>query len=201
MQCNGPGPYLAAACLLPCPAVSYPIRNQQGLYFLTFTVVGWVDIFTRQAYRTIVIESLRHCQQHKGLELYAYCLMSNHLHLIARAAEGFELSAIMRDFKKYTSKKMVEDVGRNPQESRRRLLEWVFEKQGQFNPNNTYVQFWQQPSHSIELTSVAVTQQKLDYIHQNPVRAGICYRPEDYLYSSASFYAGLEAVLPVMHLF
>ena len=181
--------------------MAYSIRHQQGMYFITMTVVEWLDVFTRPRYKDLIIQSLRYCQQHKGLELYAYCLMSNHLHLIARAAEGFELSAIMRDFKKFTSKKMVEDVGRNPQESRRRLLEWVFEKQGQFNPNNTYVQFWQQPSHSIELTSVAVTQQKLDYIHQNPVRAGICYRPEDYLYSSASFYAGLEAVLPVMHLF
>ena len=63
------------------------------------------------------------------------------------------------------------------------------------------MQFWQQPSHNIELLSEAMTQQKLDYIHQNPVRAGICYRAEDYVYSSASFYAGLEAVLVVERLF
>lgn len=181
--------------------MAYPIRNQQGLYFITCTVVEWADVFTRPLYKDIIIDSLRYCQQAKGLELFAYCLMSNHLHMIARAAEGIELSAIMRDFKKYTAKRVFENLHGNPQESRRFWLEWLFENAGRFNERNKYIQFWQQPSHSIELFSAAVTQQKLDYIHQNPVRAGVCYRAEDYVYSSASFYAGLEAILEVERLF
>lgn len=97
--------------------MSYPIRNQQGLYFLTFTVVSWVDIFTRPVYKDLVMDSLRHCQQHKGLELYAYCLMTNHLHLIARAAEGHELSGIVRDFKKFTARALFKDITQLPTES------------------------------------------------------------------------------------
>jgi putative transposase len=177
--------------------MAYPIRDQQALYFLTFTVVEWLDVFTRPLYKDIVINSLRYCQQHKGLELFAYCLMSNHLHLIARADAGYELSDIVRDFKKFTARRVFEAIATNPQESRRQWLEWCLRKQGEFNPKNTFIQLWQNHSHGVELRSEAMTRQKLNYIHQNPVRAGICFRGEDYLYSSASFYAGLEALLEV----
>ncbi|MFD1468910.1 transposase [Hymenobacter caeli] len=177
--------------------MAYPIRHQQGLYFITCTVVEWLDIFTRPLYKDLIIDSLRYCQAHKGLELYAYCLMTNHLHLIARAAEGYALSDIMRDFKKFTAKQVFHALHVNQQESRRQWLEWMLHKQGEFNPRNTHIQLWQQPSHNVELQSDTMLRQKLEYIHQNPVRAGICYRAEDYVYSSASFYAGLEAVLRV----
>jgi len=73
--------------------------------FLTLTVVDWVDVFSRPIYKHHLVESLKFCQQKKGLELYAWVLMSNHLHLLASAADGFNLSAILRDFKKFTSKK------------------------------------------------------------------------------------------------
>ena len=85
--------------------MAYRIRNQQGLHFMTCAVVEWLDVFTRPLYKDLIIERLRYCQQHKGLELLAYCLMTNHLHLIARAAEGQDLSDIMRDLKKILPKK------------------------------------------------------------------------------------------------
>ena len=106
----------------------------------------------------------------------------------------------MRDFKKFTAKQVFQAIHTNQQESRRQWLEWVLHKQGEFNPRNTHIQLWQQPSHNVELLSQEMAQQKLDYIHQNPVRAGICYRAEDYVYSSASCYAGLEAGLVVKRL-
>ena len=180
--------------------MAYPIRNQQGLYFITCTVVEWVGLFTRPLYKDLIIDSLRYCQRHKGLELFAYCLMTNHLHLIARAAEGSSLSDIMRDFKKFTAKQVFHTLHVNQQESRRKWLEWILHSQGAFNPRNTHIQLWQQPSHNVELLTELVARQKLEYIHQNPVRAGICYRAEDYVYSSASFYAGMEAVLEVERL-
>lgn len=181
--------------------MAYPIRDQQGLYFLTFTVVEWLDVFTRPLYKDIVIDSLRYCQQHKGLELFAYCLMTNHLHLIARATDGHELSDIVRDFKKFTARRVFDAICTNPQESRRQWLEWTLRKQGEFNPKNIHIQLWQPRSHGVELKTEAITRQKLEYIHQNPVRAGICYCVEDYVYCSASFYAGLEARLAVSLLF
>ncbi len=103
--------------------MAYLIRDQTGLYFLTFTVVEWLDVFTRPRYKDIVVDSLRYCQQSKGLELCAYCLMTNHLHLIARAADGHELSDIVRDFKKFTARRVFEAIVANQQESRRQWLE------------------------------------------------------------------------------
>ncbi len=176
----------------------YKIRDQQKLYFLTFAVVRWVDDFTRREYKDIFLESLRYCQQKKGLELYAYCIMPNHVHLIAGVSEGGNLSAVMRDLKKYTSTQIVQAISNNVQESRREWMLWLFRDQGQANPNNNKNQFWQQESHPVELSTNAILDQKLEYIHQNPVRAGICYAPEDYIYSSAGQYAGRETILPVI---
>lgn len=181
--------------------MAYSIRDQQGLYFLTFTVVNWVDLFTRPLYKELVIDSLRFCQQKKGLELFAYCLMTNHLHLIARAKEGASLSDFVRDFKKFTSRNLFQAMHANQQESRRKWLAWIFTSEGQFQPDNTFVAVWQKGSHAVELTTEAMARQRLEYIHQNPVRAGICYRPEEYVYSSAAQYAGLEVLLPVELLF
>ncbi|MDX5348619.1 MAG: transposase [Hymenobacteraceae bacterium] len=178
-------------------STKYKIRTQQHPYFLTFAVVSWVDVFTRKAYKDILLESLQFCQQQKGLELYAYCIMPNHLHLIAGTKEGTNLSHVLRDFKKFTASAIIRAIQENPQESRRDWMLWIFKKHGERNGNNTNFQFWQQDSHPIELSNNKLLKQKLEYIHQNPVRAGICYAPEDYIYSSASQYAGGEAALPV----
>ena len=89
---------------------SYKIEDQEALYFLTFSTVGWVDLFTRRKYKDVLIESLKYCQEEKGLELYCWVIMSNHVHLIARAKEGFRLSDILRDFKKFTSKKIIKEI-------------------------------------------------------------------------------------------
>ncbi|HEV7348344.1 transposase [Telluribacter sp.] len=106
------------------PSSQYFIRNQEGAYFLTMTVVDWVDVFSRPAYRYIVVDSLRYCQQHKGLLLCGWCLMSNHLHLLAAAADGHKLSDILRDMKKHTSKQLVKAIQEGP-ESRR---DWMLQR-------------------------------------------------------------------------
>lgn len=91
----------------------YVIRDQQAIYYMTFTVVGWIDIFSRQRYRDIVIESFKYCQQHKGLHLHAYVIMSNHVHLIVSVDEGHTISAFVRDCKKFTAKRILDDVESN----------------------------------------------------------------------------------------
>ena len=98
----------------------YQIKDQEAAYYLTFQVVFWIDVFTRKTYRDIIIDSLRYCQQDKCLEIYAYVIMSNHIHLLVRSSKG-ELSATIRDFKKYTSKKIIEEIITGT-ESRR---EWI----------------------------------------------------------------------------
>ncbi|UYZ59380.1 REP-associated tyrosine transposase [Hymenobacter latericus] len=178
----------------------YKVRSSDEVYFLTFTLVEWVDLFTRKSYKDIIVRSLAYCQAHKGLELYAYCIMSNHVHLIARATPPATLSGIVRDFKKFTARTLMLELETNPQESRRSWLRWMFERNGMGNAHNQHIQVWQQRSHPVALTSDELVQQRLRYVHDNPVRAGICFLPEEYVYSSAAQYAGREAILPVLHL-
>src|SRR5882672_8497949 len=83
----------------------YKIRNQAAIHFITFAVVEWIDVFTRKEYRDIVLESIKYCQAEKGLLLHCWCIMSNHLHLIA-SAKNNNLSDILRDFKKFTGKQV-----------------------------------------------------------------------------------------------
>ena len=179
-------------------STKYKIKDQQQLYFLTFAVVAWVDVFTRKEYKDVFLDSLRYCQLHKKLELYAFCIMPNHVHLIASVKETANLSHVLRDLKKYTSYAIIKAIEEHPQESRKDWMLWIFRKHGERNSNNTNYQFWQQDNHPIALDRNTLLEQKLSYIHLNPVRAGICYTPEDYIYSSASQYAGRDAILPVI---
>jgi REP element-mobilizing transposase RayT len=86
-------------------STKYKATTTDQAYFITITTVGWVDIFTRLNQKNNIINALQYCQENKGLEIYAYCLMSSHLHLLCKGTNGFVLSDIMRDFKKFTSKK------------------------------------------------------------------------------------------------
>jgi putative transposase len=175
-------------------SLSRKFRNQEKLYFVTFSVIRWLDVFTRREYKDIVVDSLNFCIKNKGLELYAWIVMSNHIHLII-GTNGKPLEGILRDLKKHTSKKLTKAISENSQESRREWLMWFFEREGKLNPNNTYVQFWQQGNHPIELWSNEIIDQKLNYIHNNPVTAGWVDEPEHYLYSSARDYAGGKGLI------
>jgi len=176
---------------------NYKFLNQENPHFVTFSVINWIDVFTRISYREILLDSIKHCQINKGLEVYAWCIMSNHVHMIV-GTNKMPMDGILRDLKKHTSKAIVKAIRENPQESRKNWMIWMFEREGQTNPNNEYHQFWEQDSHPIELFSNEVMQQKLDYIHDNPVRAGWVDRPEHYLYSSARDYAGEKGLLDII---
>ena len=96
----------------------YKIRDKEGIHFVTFAVTEWVDTFTRKEYRDIVLDSIRYCQKEKGLLLHAYCIMSNHLHLVVSAVNN-DTSDILRDFKKFTSKQIIKAIQDHPGESRK----------------------------------------------------------------------------------
>jgi REP element-mobilizing transposase RayT len=121
-----------------------------------------VDVFTRNEYKDILIENLAWCQKNKGLEVFAWCIMTNNVHLIARAEECISLSDILRDFKKFTSKAVLKAIRENNRESRK---EWLL-KQFETSDGN---RFWRPDNQPVELRSNAVIDQKLNYIHQNPV--------------------------------
>ena len=175
----------------------YAPHNPDGLYFLTLTAVEWVDVFTRKEYKQIVVDSLRYCQQHKGLELYAWCLMPSHLHLLARAAEGHKLGPIIRDFKKFTTNTIVRLIQEGP-ESRQEWLLYRFEYAARFLHRVEHHKMWQDGSHAVECYSPAFTRQKLHYIHQNPVQDLTVAEAEHYLFSSAANYAEQQGLLQVL---
>ncbi len=177
----------------------YKIRDQSAVHFITFATVQWVDVFSRYYYIETVLESLRFCVKEKGLKLHAWCIMSNHIHLIISAENG-NLSDIIRDFKKFTSQKILEQIENNKEESRRNWMLWIFKQAGANNNRNEAYQFWQQDNQPIQLDTIDFTLIKLNYIHNNPAKAGLVERPEDYLLSSARDYNGGKGLLPIEHL-
>ncbi|HEX5001166.1 MAG TPA: transposase [Bacteroidia bacterium] len=164
----------------------YYIRDQNAIYFLTFTVVNWLDVFSRMNHKTAIVDSLNYCIDNKGLTVHAWCLMTNHLHLLASAREGYELSPIIRVFKEHTAKEVIKLIEEEPESKRENFLE-IFKSEGKKDKRITKYKFWQESNHAIELKPFRPNfiDQKLNYIHYNPAEEGIVAIPEDYLYSSA----------------
>ena len=174
---------------------SYQIQDQSAPHFLTFQVIDWVDIFSRQIYKDIVIDSMKFCRANKGLEIYSYVIMSNHVHVIWRAKNG-DLSNVIRDFKKFTGRNIIEAIKTGP-ESRQDWMLKRFEFAARSNVRNSIHQFWTHENHAVELFTPDFTEQKIQYIHKNPVRAGIVEKEEDYIYSSAKNYASLWSLIEI----
>ncbi len=169
----------------------YKFHDHSKLYFVTFTVVNWIDAFIRDEYRTIIYESIEYCQQHKQLEVYAYCFMTSHIHMIIGTETG-NLSDIVRDFKSHTSKQIRLELEKSNIESRKEWMLWMFKRAGIKNEKNIDFQFWQQNNHPIELNTIEKTSQRLNYIHENLVHAGFVEKAEDWLHSSAADYLGIR---------
>jgi len=179
-------------------AFKYSVTDQNDIYFITTTVVGWIDAFTRKELAHVIIESLQYCQREKGLIIYAWCLMPSHLHMIVSAKEGKNLSDIMRDLKKFTSKRIIKTI-KEINESREWLLN-RFAFAAKINTKTEDYKFWQDGFHPIALYSNEFKDQKLDYIHNNPVESGIVSEPEHYNYSSAINYSGGLGLIEVVYL-
>lgn len=174
---------------------TYQITDQSGLYFVTLTVVEWVDVFTRMNYKELIINNLKYCQENKGLEIYAYVIMTNHIHLIVRSNTD-NLSGTLRDFKSYTSKELLNLIS-IPEESRQEWMLRIFSNAAYKHRRNSVFQLWSHNNHQELLWSNEFIGEKVDYIHQNPVRTGIVLHPEEYLFSSAKNYAGEKGLLDV----
>lgn len=175
---------------------NYKFHNKVGAYFVSFATVYWIDVFTRQAYLKILAESLDYCRAEKGMEVYAYCFMPSHIHLIFRSANE-DPSGVLRDFKKHTSKQVMKAIEENPQESRKEWLLWMFEQAGKKKSNVPKRQFWQHHNKPIELWSTEVIKQKIDYIHNNPVESGFVTTSTEWKYSSARNFAEDNTVLKI----
>ena len=176
-------------------STGYQISEQNEVHYVTFQIVKWVDIFTRQVYRDIIIDSLRYCQQNKALEIYAYVIMSNHVHLMIRCGRE-NLSDTIREIKSFTARKILDAID-TESESRREWMLNIFGFCAKQHKRNEQYQIWTHENHAEIVYSNAFMDQKIKYIHENPVQAGIVERAEDYLYSSARNYAGMEGLIEV----
>ena len=167
-------------------------------YFLTMTVVNWIDVFTRPVYKYIIVDALKYSQENKGLIIYAWCLMSNHLHMVAETKEGLNLSDTLRDFKKYTSKAIVKEIKTNIEESRKNWMLNEFEFAGKYKSGIKKYKFWQDGNEAKEIYSNFFLEQKVEYIHENPVKAEIVENDYEYLFSSAKNYTGEVGLIDVV---
>lgn len=175
----------------------YKLSEKEKAYFLTMTVVGWIDIFTHKNHKMKIVDSLKYCQKNKGLSIFGWCLMSSHLHMIARADGDQNLSEIIRDFKKFTSKSIVDQIINEPDSRSEWLLDYFSYSANRLKRNKNY-KFWQDGNQAKIIYSNSFFYEKLTYIHMNPVKKMIVEKPEQYLFSSARNYAELDSLLDIV---
>jgi len=171
---------------------SYKIVNQHGIYFLTLTVVEWVDLFTRKDYSLIVVDALNYCHQQK----YSWCIMSSHVHIVCKVNEPNKLSDVLRDFKKHTSKQFIKTMNEIG-ESRREWLQNKFSFEAHRIGRAENFKIWKDDNHAIEIGGYINIETKINYVHNNPVQAMLVSKAEDYVFSSARDYTdenGLVAI-------
>ena len=165
----------------------YKFWDSNKMYFISFATVYWIDVFTRNEYKDELVNSFKYCQQKKGLEIYAWCIMPSHVHLIISSHDK-PLEDIVRDLKSHTSVQLKKLIKEHTQESRREWMVWMMERAGKKNSNNSNWQFWQQHNHPLEITNNKMYAETVLYIHQNPVASGFVYEADQWIYSSAKCY-------------
>lgn len=170
--------------------------DPQACSYITFNTVDWVDVFVRPVYKQIIVDELNCCIVSKGLIVYAWCLMSNHLHLLARNSDPGGLARIERDFKKVTTNKILEALDTST-DLRKEWMLRRFEHCSQSLKRIEKFQVWQTCSNPsfIDFKQVFKLKEKVLHIHENPVRDGIVDRPEDYVFSSARDYDGVKGLV------
>ena len=174
----------------------YKIKDNEGLFFVTFTVVGWVDIFVRNVYRDCIMDSFKYCMENKGLQVHSYVIMTSHLHAILSSKDEHDLVSTIRDLKKHTSKQLINLIKTNPKSRREWLLNKFSYEAKRTKRGKDYL-FWHEGYHAKQIVTVGFLEEKLNYIHENPVESGFVSRAEDYLYSSKRDYCGEIGVLEI----
>ncbi len=172
----------------------YKIFDADKAYFITFTLVELVNLFDKSNYSKIIIDSIKFCQKEKGLELFGYCIMPSHVHLIVRSEKTY-LSNIVRDIKKFTAGEILKALKKD--QSNSGILK-IFSKAAQSIKRNKNFKVWQDGYHPEIITSNKFFYQKMNYMHNNPLEAGLANNVIDYPLSSARNYSGSEAVLEII---
>ena len=175
--------------------------EKQACYFLTFNTVDWVDIFIRPVYKQIIVHSLNHFIDQKGVTVYSWCLMTNHLHLMIQPRENCSVAEVEKDFKTFTTNKILQAIDTEPEVRKKWMLE-RFENIGNVLGFLKKFHLWQTCSNPVfmDLNKKDIILEMAEYIHNNPVRDRIVDTPCDYLYSSARDYSGMQGLVNVTKL-
>jgi len=174
---------------------NYAIKEQSEVYYVTFTVVDWLDVFIKKRYFDIIVESLKYCRENKGLNVHAYVIMTNHFHAILSSKQN-TLAVTVRDFKSFTAKAMIRALQNDNSTREAWILKRLMANAGK-NQRDYKHQFWMSRNHAKIYLYPKFTLQKLNYIHDNPVRAGYVLKQEHWIYSSASNYLNNEGIMEI----
>ena len=166
---------------MPTPRIHKEDKNK--IHFLTFTTIEWIDIFTKPEYFDLMIDTFKQCRKNQGLLLYGFVIMANHLHCIVSAKEGCYLEDIVASFKKFTTSQTKKLLEKDNRKYISALIKSSYAKK-----KNTSFQIWQRENYPEIIKSEKFFLQKLNYIHNNPVKKSYVTKPEDWLYSSARNY-------------
>lgn len=163
-------------------------------YFITCTVANWRPIFTQAPYRQIVLDSLNYLRKHKRTQLNAYVIMPTHLHAVMWPEEGVNESDVLRDFKRFTSRSISKEALRLGDQDA--LSTFAGARASSRAQDVSQFQVWQEGSHAEAIFTFKFAEQKINYIHANPVRAGLATSPEEWPCSSARAYLCGEETYP-----
>jgi len=168
----------------------YRIFETEYPYFMTSTIVAWLPVFARPPLVEIVLDSWRFLQRDRGVRIFGYVVMENHLHWIA---SGEELAPQVGRFKSFTARKILDAM---QQLGFQTLLDELRFYKLRHKLDQEF-QLWQEGNHPQQIRDEAMMIQKLEYIHHNPLRRGYVDDPQAWRYSSARSYAGQPGLLDI----
>ena len=167
----------------------YKITDPQAPHFITLTVLHWIPVFTRTATVNILLDSLRYLMA-EGLTVYAYVILENHCHLMVQSQS---LDRDITRFKSFTARQLISWLHDN--HIKQILEQLAFYKKA--HKGDRAYQFWQEGVHPELIQNDEMMRQKIEYIHQNPVKRGYVDEAVHWRYSSARDYDGSEGLLEV----
>jgi len=175
-----------------------PMVPRDACYFLTLNVVDKIDVFVRPVYKGVIVDALNHFIETQGVVVYAWCLMSSHLHLLIRIKEGYGPAYFERDFKKFTTPEIIKAIEMEMDPRRN----WMIQRFEDFSKSLKRIEkfnVWQNCSSPLRIDSSqpGLLYDHIDHIHENPLRERIVESPESYLFSSARDYAGMKGLVKV----
>jgi REP element-mobilizing transposase RayT len=171
---------------------------KDACYFITLNVVDWADLFTRLVYRKILADSLNHFVENTGLTIYAWCLMTNQLHLVIKTKDGFGIALFERDFKKFTTPEIIKAIDHVDLRQ-----DWLLERFENYSKSLRKIEkyhLWQDSSSPVHIDcgrQPELLADRISFIHEIPVRELIVESPEHYLFSSARDYTGQQGIVHV----